>query len=243
MEKKIFPEQDEIVLCNVEKILGTTVFLKILKYGKEGVMATSEVAPGRIRNIRDYVIPGKKIVCRVLRADEKTGHIDLSLRRVTKKEREAIIEKEEHERNALAILRMIAKERVDAVAEKIREKYASVFECFQNIDKANLTLFGLTKEEQEQIIKILKEKPQKKVSLKANITLTSQASDGVLRIKSLFEAALKDKNVRVTYVSAPSYVIEVEAQDYKEGSKKLGELLKGIVQEAKGKECEIEIKE
>ena len=66
---KEFPEEGEIVLCTVIKIMGTTVFVHLDDYNREGVVSTSEVAPGRIRNIRDYVTINKKIVCKILRID------------------------------------------------------------------------------------------------------------------------------------------------------------------------------
>ena len=62
-------EEGQIVLCTVEKILGTTVFVKIEGNG-EGTITTSEISPGRIRNLRDYVVPGKKIVCKILSIKE-----------------------------------------------------------------------------------------------------------------------------------------------------------------------------
>lgn len=243
MEKKIFPEQDEIVLCNVDKILGTTVFVKIINYGnKEGVVATSEVAPGRIRNIRDYVNAGKKIVCKVLRIDERTGHIDLSLRRVSKKEKEEALAKEAKERDVIAMLKIVVKEKAGIVIEKARKGYPTLLEFLQDIEKINAESFGLEKKEQEQLIKISKEKPQKKVSISTNIKLRSDEGDGVARIKSIFEDILKSyKNVNISYISAPNYCLVVTAQDYKEANKRLEEILRKIEQEAKEKGCKAEI--
>ncbi len=242
MEKKGFPEQEEIVSCVVDRILGTTVFIKISGYDKEGVIATSEVAPGRIRNIRDYVTIGKKIVCKVLRVDEQTGHIDLSLRRVIKKEKEEALARESRERDAVAMLKIVVKERVDAVIEKIRKEYPTLSEFLQNIEKIDVTSFGLTEKEQEQLIKIKKEKPKKMVSIKAEIQLKSEASDGIARIKSIFENVLKSYNdVKITYTSAPNYSVTVKATDYKEANRKLEEMLKKIEQEAKQKGCKFEV--
>ena len=56
-------EVGDIVLCTVDRIIGTTVFVGIEGNG-EGSIVTSEIAPGRIRNLRDYVVPKKKIVCK-----------------------------------------------------------------------------------------------------------------------------------------------------------------------------------
>ena len=74
----------EIVMCTVDRIVGTIVFVKIDGNG-EGSIILSEIAPGRIRNLRDYVVPKKRIVCKILRISG--DRIDLSLRRVTQKER------------------------------------------------------------------------------------------------------------------------------------------------------------
>ena len=75
-------EEGDVVFCTVDRIVGTNVFVKISEKDKEveGCIVMSEIAPGRIRNIRDYVVPKKKIVCKVLRISG--DRIDLSLRRV-----------------------------------------------------------------------------------------------------------------------------------------------------------------
>ena len=80
-------EQGDVVLCTVEKINGTIVFVNIDDLNKQGSIILSEIAPGRIRNLRDYVVPKKKIVCKVLRETDR-GDLHLSLRRVTQKEQD-----------------------------------------------------------------------------------------------------------------------------------------------------------
>ena len=245
MEKKEFPEQNEIVLCNVDRILGTTVFVRMPKYGnKEGVIATSEVAPGRIRNIRDHVNVGKRIVCKILRVDEKTGHVDLSLRRVIKKEKEDMLDLENRERDALAMLRTIVKEKAEEIAEKIAGEYPSLVEFMQNIKNINTEPFGLGKTEKEQIVKILSDKPKKIVSIKAKFKLSSQDGEGILKIKEIFaKAAKSDKDAKISYISAPNYSVFITAPDYKEAKRKLDGVLKVMEEQAEEKECEIEISE
>ena len=82
-KKKGLPEENSIVLCTVKKILFHSIFVELDEYEhQEGMIHISEIAPGRIRNIRDYVIEGKKLVCQVLRVDRERRQVDLSLRRV-----------------------------------------------------------------------------------------------------------------------------------------------------------------
>ena len=83
LKKEGFPEEDELVMCTVTQVQFHSVFVTLDEYDKGGMIHISEVSPGRIRNIRDFVREGKKIVCKVLRVNEEKGHIDLSLRRVT----------------------------------------------------------------------------------------------------------------------------------------------------------------
>ena len=77
------PEIGDIVICTVKKVLPHSVFVDLDEYGKEAMIHISEIAPGRIRNIRDYVKEGKKVICKILNLDLNKGYIDLSLRRVT----------------------------------------------------------------------------------------------------------------------------------------------------------------
>ncbi len=46
----------------------------------EGLLHVSEISSSWIRNIRDFVREGQKMVLKVLRVDLEKGHIDLSLR-------------------------------------------------------------------------------------------------------------------------------------------------------------------
>src|SRR3990167_2683019 len=125
-------EQGDLVLCTVERIEGTVVFVKVLANGKEidGSIVTSEIAPGRIRNLRDYVVPKKKIVCKVLRISER-GNFELSLRRVTPKERKEVMDAEGQERAYKSILKKILGEKTPEVLKEI-QKEESLTDFFQS---------------------------------------------------------------------------------------------------------------
>ena len=80
-KKQDFPEESELVLCTVTSVQYHSVFVELDEYSKNGMIHISEVSPGRIRNIRDFVKEGKKIVCKVLRINREKGYIELSIRR------------------------------------------------------------------------------------------------------------------------------------------------------------------
>jgi translation initiation factor 2 alpha subunit (eIF-2alpha) len=123
-------EVGDLVSCVVDRIVGTVVFVKILGQNSdlEGSIVFSEVAPGRIRNIRDYIVPKKKIVCKILRISN--NNIDLSFRRVSQKERKEVLEGENLEKSYASILKSVVGEDTEKILKKINEKESllSLFE-------------------------------------------------------------------------------------------------------------------
>ena len=83
--------------------------MELLEYGEQGLVHISEIAPGRIRNIRDYVSEDRQIICKVLRIDQQKGHIDLSLRRVNSHQRVAKLEEIKQENKAETLVQNLAK--------------------------------------------------------------------------------------------------------------------------------------
>src|SRR3990167_8454684 len=86
-KKHRFPDLNETVICIVKKVLPHSVFCSLDEYDKEGMIHISEIAPGRIRNIRGYVAEGRKVTCKILSIDREKLHINLSLRRVTQSQK------------------------------------------------------------------------------------------------------------------------------------------------------------
>jgi len=230
---KEFPEEGEFVLCTVTKIMGTTVFVNIENYRKEGVVSTSEVAPGRIRNIRDYVMINKKIVCKVLRLNKEKGTIDLSLRRVSQKETREVLEEHKKERDALLILKIILKDKAIQIAEKIKETNESLDLFLEKVKETPSLMKELaSKEEIEKIVELLKEKTKEKKYLnKAVVSISSTSPNGITLIKN---ALLAVKNVKISYIGAPNYSIVAESTDPKDAEKKLKEAIAIITEKLKG---------
>ena len=236
MKERKFPKEDDIVFCTVSRIFPTTIFCTLWG-GQEGVIPISEIAPGRIRNVRDYVKEGKKVVCKVLHVDESKGHVTLSLRRVTSKERKDMLESFKKENNAQAILKNFSSKTGvkidDHILGSIEEKHGSLFNLFQISleDKENLSdlsvkdpaslevLYGLIKE---------RVKP-KRVRVFLELEIKSSLPDGVEKIKEV----LNLKRVSVKYISAPLYRMEIESENAKEAEKILLQEAEKIVKSFK----------
>jgi len=226
-------EPGDILTCTVEKIIGTTVFVDIVGSNKKGTIILSEIAAGRIRNLRDYVVPKKTIICKVLRV--MTDHIELSLRRVKEKEKKIALEKHKLEKSFVSILKSILKEKTPEILKKIKERN-SVQE-FLNASKENPKelekLVG--KENASKILEILKKQKEKIFSLKKEIEFTSTSPEGLKIIKGVLS---ENKGVEIRYLAAGRYSITAKGENLKKTDQKIDELIKKIGEEAKRKNCE-----
>jgi len=228
-------KEDEVVMCTVKKIEGTTVFLEIEGDG-EGTMVMPEVAAGRIRNLREYVYPNKKIVCKILKIIN--GHPQLSLRRVTAKERDDVIDRYTKERTFTNMLKAVLKNPEEAI-NKIKEKY-EIADFFDEVKEHPETLDKfLKKEEAESIKKILSEKKEKEKVVKSLVILKSDSSSGIEDLKEI----LNVKNVEIKYLGSSKFDVISIAKDFKEANSQLASALQQIEKKAKEKKAFVEIKE
>lgn len=227
----------DLVLCIVDRIVKTTVFVKIEGNG-EGTIVTSEIAPGRIRNLRDYVFPGKRIVCKVLRIDN--GNINLSLRRVSQKETKEVLDIYEKERNSLSILRSVLKEKAEEVAGKIKLE-SSLHEFLQNCrtNPEKLSKF-LKGEDAERVCKILQDKKEKLIEVKREFKFSSKKPDGIKIIKNTLSVC--QGNCEISYLAAGRYAIKFKAKDYKKANQEVNLVLEKIEKSAKENKADFEVK-
>jgi len=230
-------QEGNLVLCTVEKIEKTTVFVKIEGNGS-GTIITSEIAPGRIRNLREYVVPGKRIVCKVLKIDS-TGNINLSLRRVTGKEKKEVLERYEKEKSYLAIIKNITP-KVDEIVKKIKEKEVSLYDFFAKVKESPKILEQyFNKSEIEKFLAIIKEKEKKEVFVKSEFDLSSDLPDGLTKLKEIL-LPYKDQ---ITYLAAGRFMVKVISDDYKKANHKIQEILEDIEKKAKALHLKFERKE
>lgn len=230
-------EEGDLVLCTVDRIVGTIVFVKIEGNG-EGSIVTSEIAPGRIRNIRDYVVPKKRIVCKVLRVSG--DRIDLSLRRVNQKEQKEVLESYQQEQSCKSILKTVLGKDSDEAIEKICCT-GNVSEFFEDSKKDQKELEKIVgKQSAEKIISILNIQKKKSYEIKKEISLSSTKSNGVQLIKTLL-GDLKD--IEVKYISAGRYSLIKRSLDPKKAESSLRETLAELEKKAKSLGLEFSIRE
>lgn len=227
-----------MVLCTVDRIAGTVVFVKIEGEEREGSIILSEIAPGRIRNLREYVIPKKKIVCKVLKTSG--GTISLSLRRVTLKEKKEVMDENSQERSYMSILKSVLKEKAGAIIDKITQE-GKLFDFFEETRKNPKKLEDLIgKEDAKKILNIVLEQKKKITTIKRTISLKTQEPNGIYLLKGVLEGP---GEIEVKYLSAGKYSLKIETEDGKKGDQKLKMFLDGVERKAKETGVQFEIRD
>ena len=235
--KQGFPEEGELVICTVGKVHFHTVFIKLDEYDKQGVIHISEISPGRIRNIRDYVKEGKKIICKILRVNTERGHIDLSLRRVTEMQRRAKNNDIKQEQLAEKIVEQAAKKLkknlhvfYDEITSEVFKKYPTLFECFNEVAFENVDLkeFKIDPKEIKELEDLIKQRIKpKEIEIKGHFEVKFYQPDGVDIVKKTFELIELD-NIKVNYLGGGKYNLIITSPDYKNGEKVLEKCLDKI---------------
>jgi translation initiation factor 2 alpha subunit (eIF-2alpha) len=220
-------ENGDVVMCTVERIVGTTVFVEI-EGGGQGSIILSEVAAGRIRNLRDYVVPKKKIVCKVIRISA-SGNIDLSLRRVTLKEKKEVLERMSQEKSYASVIKGIIKDGADEIIEKI-QKQDSLYDFLESSKENSLALEKIAgKENAKKILDILSSQKKKKAILKKEFRLVFFETNGIEIIKEL----LGKIDAEVKYLSAGKYSVKIESDNLKTADNQFKEIISDIESKAK----------
>lgn len=228
-------QERDVVLCTVKKIEGTTVFLEIDKTGQQASMTFSEVAPGRIRNIREFVVINKKVVCKVLRV--KDNHIELSLRRVTGGEREQIMKDFKRAAAFESMIKPVLKEKAASILKKIEEKYDLIEFLDMLKEKPSAIKEFVQKSESDALEKVFAEKKEKKKEIRQKVLVKSSSPSGIDDIKHILS---HDADIR--YLGSSTFQIIIEDTDFKKANNRMESLLKEMKDRAKSRKAEFETK-
>lgn len=225
---------DDVIFCTVKKIEGTTVFLEA-EGNQPGSMMMSEVAAGRIRNIRDYVSRGRKIVCKILRI--APDHLELSLRRVTAKEKDEVLERYKKERALVNMLKTVG-EKPEPIIEKIKESY----EIVEFIEEVREDIKVLEKfvsaENAKKLFEIISEKEGREKVVERVFVLKSFSERGVEDLKEVLDL----KEVNVHYLGSSMFSVSASGKDFKGAEGKMEGILEEIEKRAKKMKVEFRVK-
>ena len=183
-------EEGDLVLCKVKEVSNTITSVE-LPDGKSGTIVSSEIASGRIKFMRQYVVPNKQIVCKVLGVSGDNVH--LSLRRVNSKEKKEVMQKFKQGQATKIAFKQIIGEKAEETEEKILKDFTTLAEFIDTARDNEKLIEKYIPKANKESIKKLAEKKKKSQELKQNIKIKCLEDNGVKRIKEIFN--LEDKNI------------------------------------------------
>ncbi len=242
--KPEWPESGDLVIATIESVMDYGAYANLDEYNKRGFLHISEISSARIRNIRDFVREKQKMVLKVLRVVPEKGHVDLSLRRVTKRERIEKIKAWKKDRKGEVLLGAVA-ERVGLPVHDVyqqagvilEEKYG-LYEGFEKALKEGpevLTKLNIPEEIAKIIVQVAEERIRiKLVKVRGTLELRCMNPNGVKCIKDSINDAkksqkAKDAKIEFSVIAAPRYSVEVSADNWKRAEELLDKVSESVV--------------
>jgi len=240
-----WPEPGDLVIATVKTVMDYGAYATLDEHNnKRGFLHISEISSARIRNVRDFVRENQKLVLKVVRVDTEKGHIDLSLRRVTKREKIEKIKSWKKDRKGEALLYVVAEraglpkeaayEKVGAVLE---EKYG-LYEGFERALKEGteiLTSLNIPEDLAKIIFAVAEERIKvKTVKVRGILEVRCRQPNGVRCIQEAFKSAkktqgTKDAAIEFSVIAAPKYRVQVSADNWKRAEELLEKISENVV--------------
>jgi len=224
-----YPEVGDLVVATVTRVVDYGAYVRLDEYdGVEGLIHISEIASTYVKNIRVHVREGLKLVLKVLRVNPQRNQVDLSLRRVTGREKSDKMLEWKKVKKADSIIKGAAErlklgnEDIEKIRTVIYEKFDNPFDAFEDaVDEGEETFTKI--QIGEDWAKALTEVSRSKIRLeKAKITgtveLTCAKTAGVEAIRQALHGAKKVKKSRGTTIKvytlgSPKYRFEVRSKE------------------------------
>lgn len=239
-----YPEVGDLVIATVKRITDYGAYVTLDEYeGVEGLIHISEISTTWVRNIRDHVREKQKLVLKVLRVNPSRSQVDLSLRRVSGREKTEKMLQWKMDKKAESILKGAAErlkvgfEAVKDVKEKIQAKYDLVYDAFEDAVEGGpqvLEKLSLPSEWAHALTEAARSKIRiQKARRSAILELTCMSRNGVDAVKQSLMRAKKVRKskkaeIKIYTIGAPKYRIDVSASDYESAE----DLLNRAVEEA-----------
>jgi translation initiation factor 2 subunit 1 len=248
------PDLDEYVIATVRKIMPYGAFCSLDEYGDiETFLHVSEVSSGWIRNIREHVKEGQRIVAKVIRIDAQKNQIDVSLKRVTEADRKRKLLSFTNEQRATKLLEHCAKKMNVPPQQAILEagnalvaEFGDLYSAFEAISNGQPVTSKIKPEWLAVITEVAKQEiKQKFASQRYVLKLESYDGKGVDIVRDVLSkvesSGADGLKITVHYVGAPNYLVDATAKDYKTLDKWFAKITAAVTASLKGDFTEFSI--
>jgi translation initiation factor 2 subunit 1 len=210
----------EIILVNLTKIMPHGAYCELVEYKADAYLPIGEVASGWIKNIHEFIKEGQRDVAKVVFVDQTRKALDVSLKKVTAKEKKDKIndynlEKRAEKFFAQAVQAAHKEDKIEEIKKKAAQKVATYSELLElvaeNKDPAGMLDADVKKAFQEIIAKNIK---PKEFAVSYSIELMAlNGKGGVSVIRKAF-SEVEALGVEVLYEGAPHYKLTARGPSY-----------------------------
>ena len=224
------PRKGELVLVTVAKISNFGAYCKLIEFNNmEAFLPIREVSSGWIKNIREFIHEGQKLVCFVNNLDPVRGTIDVSLKKVSAKDSKEKIRAYNLEKRLSALFMQAVKnageiKNKDPITSLVTTEFQSYTSMVQEAttETEKFKDSKIPKKVKESLLKVLEQNRKERkyiVSYIANIS-TNDMMTGSTRLTEAVND-IRSKGVKVLYLSAPKYKLIAEGKDYADAEGKI----------------------
>lgn len=226
--QKELPGMGEIVLVNINKIMPHGAYCQLVEYKADAYLPIGEVASGWIKNIHEFIREGQRDVGKVVFVDAAKKALDISLKKVTSKEKKDKINDYNLEKRAEKFFtQAVQASKKEAKIEEIKQKaaqrvvtYSELLELVQENKDAGILDPDVRKAFQEIIAKNIKPKIY---TVHYLVELKSEGNKGTVDMIRKAFGEIESSGVEVLYEGAPHYRISADGPTYPAAEGKIKE--------------------
>lgn len=233
LSRRELPNIGEYVVATVKEIHDFGAYVTLDEYNNMvAFLPWSEIASKWVKNIRDVIREGQKVVVKVIRVDKLKKEVDVSLKKVTDIDRRRKILWWKRYSKACKIIELVAQKLGKSIESayreviwKLEDKYGDVMYVLEEAVSSNRKILidaGINEEWIEPIItEAQRHIKAKEAVVRAIIYLQSYSPDGVFKIRRFLEniaeylRSLGVVKFRIYSAGAPRYIMEISSKDYK----------------------------
>jgi translation initiation factor 2 subunit 1 len=245
-----YPEVGDLVVASVTRVVDYGAYVKLDEYeGVEGLIHISEIASTYVKNIRVHVREGQKLVLKVLRVSSQRAQVDLSLRRVTGREKSEKMLDWKKVKKADSIVKgaaermKVGEEEASKIRDVVYEKFDNPYDAFEeSIDEGEetFTKLGISEEWAKALTEVARSKIRlEKAKVTGTVELACTKTAGIEAIRQALRGAKKAKKTRGTTIKiytigSPRYRLEVRSKEITDAQSTLNLAIEEVLSAIKG---------
>jgi translation initiation factor 2 subunit 1 len=218
--QKNLPELGEIVLVKINKIMPHGAYCNLVEYKVDAYLPIGEIASGWIKNIHERIKEGQRDVAKVVFVDPSRRAIDVSLKKVSTKEKKTKVSEYTLEKRAekffVQALGAVHKEgKAEEIKRSIFPKVQTYTELLDMVFENRLEKGLIDEDLRSAFYDIVSKNVKPKVYV-VSYTVELSAVNGKGSVKQIKKAygEVEKLGVTVIYEGAPHYKISAEGPSY-----------------------------